>query len=96
MDFYCHSDQLVIEIDGEIHQQQIEYDLEREGILRGRGLSILRFSNGEVLEHLDRVLFEIARMTSPSSCLVALPGATHAEGTSACLHPLSCCSCMVG
>ncbi len=60
VDFYCHSARLVVEIDGEIHQQQIEYDLEREAVLKDRGLRILRFTNHEVLEQIDRVLLMIA------------------------------------
>ena len=67
VDFYCHSSRLVIEIDGEIHQQQIEYDRHREDVLRARGLSIIRFTNAEVLAHLDRVLSAICDLSpSPS------------------------------
>jgi very-short-patch-repair endonuclease len=32
-DFYCHVARLVIEVDGEIHQQQAEYDAERDRVL---------------------------------------------------------------
>jgi very-short-patch-repair endonuclease len=32
-DFYCHATRLVIEVDGEIHQQQAEYDAERDQVL---------------------------------------------------------------
>jgi very-short-patch-repair endonuclease len=60
VDFYCHSARLIIEVDGGIHQQQVEYDLAREEILKARGLRIVRFSNGEVLGNIDRVLLTIA------------------------------------
>ncbi len=35
-DFYCHSAGLVIELDGAVHQAQLEYDTERDRILRER------------------------------------------------------------
>ena len=56
VDFYCHAAGLVIEIDGKIHQQQAEYDAERDKILTARGLQILRIKNSEVKENLPGVL----------------------------------------
>src|SRR5258706_6976758 len=38
VDFYCHRAGLVVEVDGAIHQQQQQYDLERDQVLSGRGL----------------------------------------------------------
>ena len=34
VDFYCHSAGLVIELDGDIHHEQQEYDAERDKILK--------------------------------------------------------------
>jgi very-short-patch-repair endonuclease len=62
VDFYCHAAGLVVEIDGEAHQQQIEYDAERDRILSARGLHILRIRNTEVLEDLVGVLARIMAM----------------------------------
>jgi very-short-patch-repair endonuclease len=59
VDFYCHAASLVIEIDGKIHEQQIEYDLERDQVLTARGLRLLRFKNEEVIHELDQVLVKI-------------------------------------
>ena len=59
-DFYCHAARLVIEVDGEIHQQQVEYDAERDRILSARGLQLLRIKNEEVRQNLDSVLRRIA------------------------------------
>ena len=53
VDFYCHAASLVIEVDGKIHEQQIEYDLERDKILSARGLRLLRFENEEITEKID-------------------------------------------
>jgi very-short-patch-repair endonuclease len=59
-DFYCHAGRLVIEVDGEIHQQQAEYDAERDRVLTTRGLRLLRIKNEEVKQNLDRVLARIS------------------------------------
>lgn len=59
VDFYCHSERLVIEVDGEVHEAQTEYDAERDTILRARGLRMLRFTNSEVRECLPAVIDRI-------------------------------------
>jgi very-short-patch-repair endonuclease len=46
-DFYCHKFKLVIEIDGEIHETQKEYDEGRTAVLERFGLTVIRFSNYE-------------------------------------------------
>ena len=60
VDFYCHAAGLVVEVDGEIHQRQAEYDAERDRVLSARGLSILRVRNEEVEQNLADVLGRIA------------------------------------
>jgi len=59
VDFYCHAVGLIIEVDGPIHNQQVEYDAERERILNNRGLRILRVKNEEVMTNLKNVLQRI-------------------------------------
>ncbi len=59
VDFYCHAKGLVVEVDGGIHQEQAEYDAERDRILQARGLRILRIQNEEVREDLPGVLARI-------------------------------------
>jgi very-short-patch-repair endonuclease len=59
VDFYCHAAGLVIELDGGIHQQQVEYDAEREKVLMARGLRVVRFRNEEVMRNLKSVLARI-------------------------------------
>ncbi|MBK7407885.1 MAG: endonuclease domain-containing protein [Saprospirales bacterium] len=54
-DFYCHAHKLIVEIDGDIHLQQVEYDKIREDILRQMGFTVLRFKNGEVLNEWEMV-----------------------------------------
>ncbi|HQN45070.1 MAG TPA: DUF559 domain-containing protein [Anaerolineaceae bacterium] len=56
VDFYCHAAALVVEVDGGVHLEQIEYDQAREEYLKARGLRVLRFTNLEVTHQLDTVL----------------------------------------
>ena len=56
VDFYCSKLNLVIEIDGDIHNFKAEEDKKRDIELTGLGFSILRFSEGEVRNNLDLVL----------------------------------------
>jgi very-short-patch-repair endonuclease len=61
VDFYCHEYKLVIEIDGDIHknQENLEYDDGRTAVLNKFGITVLRFSNDQVIYELDDVLFSI-------------------------------------
>jgi len=61
VDFYCHQASLVVEVDGAVHQDQQEYDHQRDQNLHLRGLSILRFSNTDVSHNLEGVLEAILR-----------------------------------
>jgi very-short-patch-repair endonuclease len=55
-DFCCHKMKLVIEIDGGIHENQKDYDKMREQIIGQLGYRIIRFSNDEVLYHIEDVI----------------------------------------
>ncbi len=61
VDFYCHQYKLVIELDGNVHQEkdQKERDLGREEELKSLGLHIIRFSNESVLHDTNEVHFKI-------------------------------------
>lgn len=58
-DFYCHAARLVIEIDGEIHSEQVEYDDGREAEMEKYGIKIVRFTNDEVNNDIENVLKKI-------------------------------------
>ena len=60
-DFYCHAAALVVEVDGKIHEQQVEYDAERDKVLSARGLRLLRIKNEEVRQNLNSVLVRISK-----------------------------------
>jgi cyclase len=60
-DFYCHSSKLVIEVDGEIHHYQKEYDINREADIEKFEIKIIRFTNKEIYSNIDRVIEEIKK-----------------------------------
>jgi very-short-patch-repair endonuclease len=64
VDFYCHKAELVIEVDGDIHDLQQEEDVRREKGLREMGLTIVRFRNEDVIRDLPRVVGNIIRLIS--------------------------------
>jgi len=67
-DFYCFEYQLVVEIDGEYHDEfeQREYDLNRTYELEELGITVVRFTNGEVESRMEWVLEEIGKHLIPS------------------------------
>lgn len=61
VDFYCASEKLIIELDGEVHLNSAaeENDLKRTEYLQGLGFKIIRFENKMVFDFLPSVLKEI-------------------------------------
>ena len=59
VDFYCHQAQLVIELDGKIHQYQKEYDRDRQEVIKLFGLTVIRFKNEEVETNMNGVVNRI-------------------------------------
>jgi very-short-patch-repair endonuclease len=55
-DFYCHEAKLAIEADGPVHLFKKDYDKNRDEVLAGLGLIILRFTNDAITNDLDGVL----------------------------------------
>ncbi|MEM7029825.1 MAG: DUF559 domain-containing protein [Chloroflexota bacterium] len=60
LDFYCHAHQLVIEVDGGVHNDQQDYDQARTEWLIDRDFTVLRFRNEQVLNKIGEVLAQIA------------------------------------
>ncbi len=56
VDFYCRDAQIVIEVDGGIHQYTQDEDALRQEFLENLGLQVIRFTNEQVLENLPAVL----------------------------------------
>lgn len=59
VDFVCLSKSLVIEVDGSIHDLQQEADAERTKVLNEKGFDVIRFTNEEVLNDIEKVLATI-------------------------------------
>jgi very-short-patch-repair endonuclease len=71
-DFYSHKLKLVIEIDGGYHlnNAQKEYDDFRDEDMNGMCISVIRFTNEEVIKHsetvLQRIIEKIKVLENPS------------------------------
>ncbi|MBT7143347.1 MAG: endonuclease domain-containing protein, partial [Bacteroidetes bacterium] len=61
-DFYRHKHKLVIELDGEIHLKNdvAINDKKREDEIKSLGITVLRFKNNEIINHLESVLQQIS------------------------------------
>ena len=79
-DFVSLDPKLVIEIDGGQHADDASYDLERTKRIEVHGFKVIRFWNNEVLENLDGVLAETARVLALDPH-PGLPPATGKEKT---------------
>ncbi len=57
-DFYAHQYKLVIEVDGDYHNEKVQsfYDHDRDENLSNYSLTILRFTNDEVKRSIEYVL----------------------------------------
>ena len=60
-DFYCHEKRLIIELDGEYHNQsdQKEMDKSRTFALERLGINVIRFTNARVMNEIDDCLNEL-------------------------------------
>jgi very-short-patch-repair endonuclease len=60
-DFYFAKIKLVIEVDGSIHElpENKDYDIVRSEILNDFGITVIRFSNAQVISNIDQVINEI-------------------------------------
>ncbi|TGV02661.1 endonuclease domain-containing protein [Flavivirga rizhaonensis] len=61
VDFYCAKEKLIIELDGEVHNNEIaqEKDRKRTKTLEELGYNVIRFENKMVFENLASVFMEI-------------------------------------
>jgi len=68
-DFYCHEAKLIIEIDGEIHNnpENQGYDQNRTDELMKIGITVIRFTNQEVNNNLDEVINIIKNYLLPEN-----------------------------
>ncbi len=61
VDFYCHEYKLVIEVDGEVHDDNElhQYDLGRTAELNRFGIKVIRFTNEEVISNVALAVMKI-------------------------------------
>jgi very-short-patch-repair endonuclease len=61
VDFACRIPRmLVVEVDGDTHADQPDYDARRTAFLASRGYEVLRFTNSDVATNFEGVLMMIA------------------------------------
>jgi very-short-patch-repair endonuclease len=82
VDFYCPQANLIVEIDGPIHEAQRERDQVREASLQQRGYRILRISARDVETTMPAVLAIIDTLISPNTAQPNSPSPS-AEGEGA-------------
>ena len=60
-DFYCSSQQLIIEVDWNIHdiEEVLLLDKHKERLLKQKWIKIIRITNEEILSHLDNTILKI-------------------------------------
>ena len=61
VDFYCPSEKLIIELDGQVHFNNTaeEYDMKRQKAIEDLGFTVIRFENKMVFDFLPSVLKDI-------------------------------------
>ena len=78
-DFYCYALKLIIEVDGPIHDFQLEKDLERTKALEELGNVVIRFTNDEVMNNMDAVLNQIKLKIQELKLLLQLKVVDHCD-----------------
>ena len=61
VDFYCAELHLAIEIDGDSHAESIVYDAERTKALNSLGITIVRYTNDDILNNLQGIYVDLMR-----------------------------------
>jgi very-short-patch-repair endonuclease len=67
VDFYAPSHRLIVEVDGTVHAQQQQADLDRQALLEELGLHFLRLSAEQVENDLEGALEKIRLAVTPLS-----------------------------
>ena len=77
VDFACRiPTKLVVEVDGEAHDYQQEYDVRRTRDLEASGYRVLRFTNADVMTNLSGVVACIAEALASPPLPVSLRSTT--------------------
>ncbi len=60
VDFYCAELMVAIEIDGDSHAEQRDYDRQRTGHLNQLGIEVIRYANRDIMTNLTGVYEELS------------------------------------
>lgn len=60
-DFYCAELMLVIEVDGDSHIKQREYDILRSEKLEEYGIKVIRYQNDETMSNIEAVYKDLKK-----------------------------------
>lgn len=76
VDFYCPSQKLVLELDGDSHfsEEAKIYDEIRQSEIESLGLKVLRFTNDEIYSNVDEVVGRIEKALPPPLPLLRKEG----------------------
>ncbi|MDR2007545.1 MAG: endonuclease domain-containing protein [Alphaproteobacteria bacterium] len=61
-DLYCKQLNLIIEIDGNTHDNKYDYDIKRENYLLGLGLRVIHISDLDIKTNIEGVLTHIKNL----------------------------------
>ena len=67
VDFCCVEHRLIVELDGDVHDSQRDYDDARTKYLAAISYRVIRFTNDEVANDLDKILTSIRHETTNHS-----------------------------
>jgi very-short-patch-repair endonuclease len=65
-DFYCSSRELIIEVDWSIHdiEEVLILDIEKEELIKQKGINIIRITNKEIKDDINKVVQKIKQKLS--------------------------------
>jgi very-short-patch-repair endonuclease len=73
VDFAANDPKLVVEIDGDSHAEQEQYDAARTRFIGAKGYTVIRFTNHEVMTNLDGVLMRLTEVIAELRVSPPLP-----------------------
>lgn len=59
LDFYCAKLWLAIELDGEGHKKNREYDKQRTSFLSSKWILVIRYRNNDIIKNIDNAYKEL-------------------------------------
>ena len=72
-DFACLDPQLIVELDGSQHADQVDYDQRRDAFFQSQGFAFLRLPSNAPFMHLDSVVRAIANRLAELTPLAPIP-----------------------